>query len=146
MILKRGQMKELIELIYLGNYVLNANKLQNDRITKYDNLIGGIYNEYVQKIKYYVKEYTANVLEEELSETMEPFIIDFERGALSYSLAQMLAEKIYPIKDYNDVNANKNLLARTVIEEDIDKNGLLHIETTIPDFKKIITEREKNCF
>lgn len=146
MILKRGQMKELIELIYLGNYVLNANKLQDDRITKYDNLIGGIYNEYVQKIKYYVKEYTANVLEEELSETMEPFIIDFERGALSYSLAQMLAEKIYPIKDYNDVNANKNLLARTVIEEDIDKNGLLHIETTIPDFKKIITEREKNCF
>lgn len=144
MILTTQQLKTITHLVYLGNYVLNANRLQKNRLTVYDRMAELIYQEYFNVTEQSTKDFTIDDFSELLSEELEVYITKYEENALPCTFAKMFAQKIYPITTYNDKNADKHLITEELIEEEINKNGLKHIKIDIPDFENQIMNAENS--
>lgn len=119
---------ELSRLIYVGNLVINGNRQQADRLQSYDSIADYIYQLCIEsKIVADGKEITIDDYSEWLLEELEGTISVFERKAMPHTLAQMLADKNFPLLNGDDSLIDIHYRAESLYETDLEKNGVRNL-------------------
>ncbi|MCL2860925.1 MAG: hypothetical protein FWE22_00720 [Firmicutes bacterium] len=116
----------LIELAYLGNWLVNSTKLSNDRINKYDTLFDKILSMQKSGVEQY--EY-----KEELHDRLNEIIKQFEADILPSIVAKAYADFLYP----NELGSIKQIASRKKIRELCEKelrtNGFKNVKIDISE-------------
>jgi hypothetical protein len=161
--LKESEAKKLIELTYLGFYVL-ANASTGKNLTEYELISKKVIKHYVKNTKKMrrrleglKKEIATKELYEEVGECMDEIhesayqtVEELEKSSLPFVLSQALADLEYPDTADGD-NLVKNILIQEFYEDEINKSGAGIVRIDIPDgeerLKKLLTaeQEEKNC-
>ena len=129
--LKESNAKKLVELAYLGFYILNREELHKS-LNEYESLIEWFIKEYVKNTKKMKlrlqglkkeiasKEIYKEVGEciDEMYETAYQTVEALEKNALPFALSQALADLEYPDKEDGD-NLVKNILTQEFYEDEI---------------------------
>ena len=161
--LLESEAKKLIELTYVGFYVL-INVDPHKNLMKYESLSQKLITHYVKNTKKMKarlgglkKEIASKELYKEVGECMDELYEDayetveaLEKDALPFALSQALADLAYPDKENGD-NLLNNILVQEFYEEEITKSGAEIVRLEIPDgeerLNKLLSEaqEETNC-
>ena len=157
--LKESNAKKLVELAYLGFYILNHEELHKS-LNEYESLIEWFIKEYVKNTKKMKlrlqglkkeiasKEIYKEVGEciDEMYETAYQTVEALEKNALPFALSQALADLEYPDKEDGD-NLLKNILTQEFYEDEIGKAGAGIVRLELPDgkerLKKLVGESQE---
>lgn len=157
--LKESNAKKLVELAYLGFYILNREELHKS-LNEYESLIEWFIKEYVKNTKKMKlrlqglkkeiasKEIYKEVGEciDEMYETAYQTVEALEKNALPFALSQALADLEYPDKEDGD-NLVKNILTQEFYEDEISKAGAEIVRLELPDgkerLKKLVGESQE---
>ena len=124
--LSTTELNTFLSLCYLGHQMATINN--TNRNSEYDRLIEKIFTLYLNT---FLPDYNYDELMEELSDELEDTVAEYEYSCLPYILSKLLAEKNFPLKDYNDVNTNKHLLFREHCEHLLENNGIKCIQINL---------------
>lgn len=156
--------KRFIELVYLGNYLVNAER-STDSLIDYDVITEKVLARYIQNIKDIenVKngEYTEDVkawdklvetegsrkqeaddFKEELFVETNEKIIFFQKASLPFVLSQFLADSKCPIKEGDGDSYARNYFMQEICEDAIEKQGAEIIRLDIPDLEERMEKAE----
>ncbi len=124
----KQSLRELSSLIYIGNLIINGNRQQADRLQSYDSIAEHIYQLCIEsKIVDDDKEGTIDDYNELLMEELERTISNFERKAMPHTLAQMPADKNFPILNGDDSLIDLHYRAESLYENELEKNGVKNL-------------------
>ncbi len=150
--LKESNAKKIIELVYLGYYILELEGTNRD-LKEYEVLAEKIVQEYVKntrqmkaRLRGLKQELAVKEIHQEVGDCMDTIhekfystVESLEKNALPFAVSQALADLQYPIKEDSDSLLN-NILIQEYYEDAIRKSGAGIIHLEIPDRETRIAE------
>lgn len=124
----------LVNTIYMGVYVANANRKDCERLPEYDKIMDYIFSCYLEETKgMHEEDYEYDELCEEIIDNVDELIRKYETAAIPITISRLLAEKYFPIKDDDDESFNRHYEMESLYEEELEKNGVRHLTLNISD-------------
>ena len=124
----KEEIKKIIKLIYLGNWLINSNTQQENRILIYDNIL-------YRFIDLFAKSHLHKSLtNEEIHDEVEQYINKYNLDVFSKEFAKRYADKVCPITQKTDSFKNNILINHTIktrCEQEIKNNGLKNVNLNI---------------
>lgn len=123
----------LVNTIYMGVYMANANKKDCERLPEYDKIMDDIFSCCLEEI--HEDDYGYDELCEEIVDNVDSLISEYENFVMPITLSRLLAEKYFPIKDDDDESFFRHYEMESLYEEELEKNGVRHLSFDISDFE-----------
>lgn len=124
----------LVNTIYMGVYVANANRKDCERLPEYDKIMDDIFSCCLKETKeIHEDDYGYDELCEEIIDNVDELIRKYETAAIPITLSRLLAEKYFPIKNNDDDSFNRHYEMESLYEEELEKNGVRHLTLNISD-------------
>lgn len=126
----------LVNTIYMGVYMANANRKDYERLPEYDKIMDYIFSCYLEETQgMHEEDYGYDELCEEIVDNVDSLISEYENFVMPITLSRLLAEKYFPIKDNDDESFNRHYEMESLYEEELEKNGVRHLSFDISDFE-----------
>ena len=126
----------LVNTIYMGVYVANANRKECERLSEYYRVMDYVFSCYLEEAKEtYEEDYGYDELCEEIIDNVDELIREYEIAAMPITLSRLLAEKYFPIKDNDDESFNRHYEMESLYEEELEKNGVKNLSFDISDIE-----------
>lgn len=120
----KKELKTLTELVYIGEKVVNGERLREDILPEYERVSDMILDAYKSTHRKEIKAYDE--LKEELREGLDHFFVEYEVVEIIYTLARMKADELYGGSE----QGLENLTARILYETELERKRLsiVHID------------------
>lgn len=134
--LSKEQYRELVKLIYLGNWMMNSFRNGEERVTSVEDVEQYIYsfaNQFDAKdLIQYKDQYDFYDVTAEFEAEMQPFIDDYDDDTFWAELADRLAlrdisRKLGPIQYLTDDQLNDKFELEEKYYREFEKNGLKNV-------------------
>ena len=141
--IKQENYKQLVQCIYLGNLIFNEYKKGKAEQNEYLDFVENVLLQIVRatpntqsnlKLNNITSEKTEDVLLADLIDKIEDSVKDnyeaYRRALFAEMLADRIADRNYPVLDYNQVDLLDNLLAKNLYYELIlnGREDYVHID------------------
>ena len=138
--LNKSDFDKLSDLIYLGNWLINAVRLPDKIKTKYAGLCNKIINNY-KKSNNFSNEDKDIDINDYFHYKLEEYINFYNDNIYLDTLAEKMAEHLYPeIKDPSDqnylINFYKQMAAKDIIEQTLKSDGLNAVVVKTNNFEE----------
>lgn len=126
----KKELKTLTELVYIGEKVVNGERLREDILPEYERVSDMILDAYMKSTeRKWIKAYDE--LKEELRESSDHFFVEYELVEIIYTLARMKADELYGGSE----QGLENLTARILYETELERKGLSIVHIDYPDIQ-----------
>lgn len=126
----------LVNTIYMGVYMANANRKDCERLSEYDRVMDYIFSYYLEETKEtHEEDYGYDELCEDIIDNVDELIREYETTAMPVTLSRLLAENYFPIKDNDDESFDRHYEMESLYEEELEKNGVKNLSLNISDFE-----------
>ncbi len=126
----KKELKTLTELVYIGEKVVNGERLREDILPEYERVSDMILDAYMKSTERKgIKAYDE--LKEELRESSDHFFVEYELVEIIYTLARMKADELYGGSE----QGLENLTARIPYETELERKGLSIVHIDYPDIQ-----------
>lgn len=126
----KRELKTLTELVYIGETVVNGERLYEDTLPEYAKVFDIVLDAYMKSTERKgIKAYDD--LKEELREATDNYFVEYELAEIIYTLARMKAEEMYSETEHG----LENLTARILYETELERKGLSIVHIDYPDIR-----------
>ncbi|MGN0813550.1 MAG: hypothetical protein ACI4MQ_08600 [Candidatus Coproplasma sp.] len=126
----------LVNTIFMGVYIANANRKDCKRLSEYDRVLDYIFSCYLKETKETHREdYGYDELCEEIVDDVDSLIKEYENSIMPITLSRLLAENYFPIKDNDDESFDRHYEMESLYEEELEKNGVKNLSLNVSDFE-----------
>ena len=142
--ISQEELQRLGQLVFLGQYVMNWPRNYDDGISEYDNLADYIYrNLYIYETGVtdlgIIEGNEIADIRDRLYDTVKDYIELFENELWLDITAETIADKYFPITDYDDEQIEQNRMAEKLLKNKLIRSGRAAVND---DFRDLFIEVE----